>query len=199
MKSDIQVVNGLVPVPYQDKLSALLRAKEFPWTFIESANGTYIANEQVPPGHHEHVQMSHYFNNSGVTSRFYDAVRPLVLASCKAFDLDEKRIVRCKANLNLNTYKAPPGEPQFGLPHPDFAKAFGNHKSVLYYVEDSPSGTAFYDQLCDHNLMPAELTGKEVLHAFKGRAVCFDSARIHAAGLVPDLTPRFVINMIFKV
>ena len=116
------------------------------------------------------------------------------------FNVRVKKLVRSRINLMF-----PIGEvtSKYDTPHTDIypfpTKETFNHKSVVYYVNDSDGDTILFNEIA-YNGDPLINTNKKTLiqrvTPKQGRAVMFDSNRYHA-GSFPSKNIRIVLNINF--
>jgi hypothetical protein len=108
-------------------------------------------------------------------------------------DISVNKLLRVRFNMSFPMRQSVVG---YDLPHSDSTEK--NVMTFLYYVNDSDGPTTLFDQhdSVDESCLFDELTIHKKIDPKQGRAIIFDSNRLHA-GAWPSQNKRFVINATF--
>jgi Rps23 Pro-64 3,4-dihydroxylase Tpa1-like proline 4-hydroxylase len=198
----MQILENLLPRAYLNDLTTLFFSNEFPW-FYSAQTSKYIGdgrgegvilNKNVV----ETPQFTHtfYYNQDRKTSVYYEVMNPLFVIIQKELQLDLK-LVRIKANLLLQQPDYPDG--CYHTRHIDWNQdgrdiSLTNHRSVVYYVNDSDGDTVLFNECLQDN--PKELTVKHRQTPKANTAIYFNSDNYHASMSPKNTKARLVINFV---
>ena len=174
--------------------NVLLNDDYFPWFFHST---TVRTDEEIKKSTNvDSSQLTHIFYQNGkINSNYFKNVIKVLQHS--KLPLSKIDCVRIKANLNfpLNYQKNLNSVHQ--SVHIDAPE---NHKSFLYYVNDSDGDTViFNEKTMDPVLNGEELSVKKRIKSKRGRFVMFNQDYLHA-GMPPTKSDyRVVINFNFKM
>lgn len=147
--------------------------KEFPWYYVDDITHD-CGNNNVYGFYHG------IFLEGKTLSNTYNLVMPILYQMCDKNSIDIKQIIRVRVGLITRS-----GVEQYHTPHVDY---FFEHKTMLYYVNDSDGETFFFDDA-------KNITDKVLPE--KGKCVLFDGKTLHASSSPIKHNRRIVINYNF--
>jgi hypothetical protein len=184
MIKDYIILDNVIPKKYQDEIERLMLKSQFcPWYLVEDVS---YSNDTLQ---NKFTGFAHVFKNeSGVQSKLYDFLLPLVYAACEKAEFNLKDVLVSRAFLQLsNTSGINNAHIDTKIPH----------LVVLYYVNDSSGPTVLYNEkypdLDIENLDNSQLTVLTEVEPKKGRCLVFDGSRYHASS-GPEKDVRCIIN-----
>lgn len=188
MENNFFVFDNIIPQKYQNDIeNLLLKNQTCPWYMVEDM--TYSNTNDLSILSQKFIGFSHVFKNeSGVQSKVYDFLLPLVYTVCEKINYDFKSIVMARSFLQL------PNTQGTNNPHIDFKNP---HTVLLYYVNDSQGPTVLYEEqfpdIAIEEVHNKKLTIKEKIDPKKGRCVVFNGFQYHSSS-GPSHNARCVIN-----
>ena len=193
---DIIEIENLLSESYSNEIEQTLFGWDFPWgynstlSYGDNIDSKFIANDSKVKNTDGFV---HTFLWGGKKlSPYVDLVRPILWCMEQQTDIKIQEIFRIRA-VFVNKNEA------FGdfynVPHIDDEH---DHKSMIYYVNDSDGDTVLFKEQFDGSLNFNKKTEECRISPKKNKAVVFDGFRYHS-GSVPKINHRVLINFNFTV
>jgi hypothetical protein len=196
----IEVRENLISSSYQSAVFDLVSSRTFEWFF---ADRTYDTKDKERTDGDtflfSHLLSSKY-NNSN--SKYYDFVAPLILSTQDAFNINIKEIIRVKFNMTVKISDS-------SIVHPPHVDTLSDDcVSVVYYLHDSDGCTVLYDEILNSRDKEKFETGGfsnfnyriiQSVSPRKGRAVLFNSNRLHSSSTPCMSDRRMVLNCVFRI
>lgn len=195
------IIDDLIPIAFQDNLlDAIIKNARWqyaPATVIKTNEHWCVQGYDsfVDSNTIDSPQFIHNVLCNGQTESSFSKIYPIIPYVEKALGKNVKNVERIKINALAPTSNFT--ENNYNVSHVDDPTS--GKLSMVYYVNDSDGDTFLFNEQCSRDTKITELTIKQRVTPKKGRAVIFDSNRLHASSN-PIITPmRFVINFVFEV
>jgi hypothetical protein len=196
MTEDIIEIENLLPNSYCDEIQRTLFGWDFPWgynstlSYGDIIDSKFIDNDSKIKDTDGFVHT--FFWGGKKISPYADLVIPLVWFMEQQTNIEIQEIFRIRAvfvnkNETFGNF--------YNVPHIDDKH---DHKSMIYYVNDSDGDTILFKERFSGDLDFNKKTEERRISPKKNKAVVFDGLRYHA-GSVPRVNHRVLININFTV
>ena len=196
----IEVRENFISLSYQNAISNLASSKTLEWYYEDRT----MYNADIARLEDDTPQLTHALLTEGkhYRSNHYQFFYPLILSMQDTFNIVIKDVVRVKLNMTLKLSDN-------NIIHPPHVDTFQTGLvSVVYYADDYDGDTVLYNEV---------LTDKEKDEWFsyhysksrcnpivnvspkKGKAVMFDSNRLHSSSTPCLSDRRIVLNCVFQI
>jgi hypothetical protein len=188
----VDIIDDFMPVDYQQHLlAATVYNRDFPWHFLYDMSGasrpTTVDGTAIAAHQHgfQHTIIDH---NGSKDSPYEGLFMPLV----------SQIIEHYKTNIHLVRIKIGMVMPMAGggvaYPHTDYSS---EHKTLVYYVNDTDGDTVFYNEWND-GTPREEFSVERTVHPKMGRAIVFDGLQYHSTSY-PTKDVRAFVNINYKI
>lgn len=208
-------VENFFPVPYQQGLLKLVKARRFTWHYrpkLKINNSTQL--RKIFDSDHNII------NQEGFSHTFFKKDKVVCKSIINKKNLLELFINYTESNFNIKVKDPLRLTCMFSLPNESIANSnylvphidyFMPHHTLLYYVNTVDGDTVIFDDKANINESYSHLEHERLLELFddcnkksikkritpvRGKAVLFDGLHFHS-GSVPKTSERFVINFNF--
>lgn len=190
---EIQVVDNLIPVEYQNQIEDLMIGYGFDWhygpsnVYEDSTNNSgqsFIDQNTCDSYQFTHVLFHPKIN---IIGRHIKLFEPLIDALKANFDLPEYYLSRLKGNLLTNNRNFV--DEKYNFPHVDGEYS---HIALVYYVNETDGDTWIFNE--EFGTKFDKLTVKQRISPKKGRAVAFPGKYFHASSNPVKNDVRIVLN-----
>ena len=182
-------IDDFLPKFYQRSIYDSIIFEQTPWTIINDVSGA-SSNVSVPGVSILENQTGFYhvcYGDNQVYSNLFYTLRPIVDAISHYQGEPIKTLLRIKVGMFIKS-------PEVGSnsPHVDFSD---NHKTFLYYVNNSDGDTLFYNERYRKGYPVNKFTVKDRIEPVMGRAVFFDGLQYHSSSPPSVNDRRIAINI----
>lgn len=167
------ITDYVVGEKWSNEIERIFFDREFPWYYVD--NVTHENNDTSVYGFYHGI-----FNEGKVLSTTYNLIMPILYQFCDKNSININQILRVRAGLLTMS-----GVKGHHVPHVDY---YMEHKTLLYYVNDSDGETYFFNE---------KLATTDKIQPEKGKAVLFDGRILHASSSPIKNNRRIVINYNF--
>jgi hypothetical protein len=182
----MDIVDNFIPSFYQKAIHDSIVFEQTPWTIIDGVSGSN-PNVSVPGVSILKTQTGFYhvcFGDNQVYSNLFYTIRPMIDAISHFQKTPVKTLLRIKVGMFIKS-----GEIGSNSPHVDFSD---EHKTMLYYVNDSDGDTIFYNENYKTIKNSKSFSVDQKVNPVMGRAVLFDGLKFHSSS-PPFLNDRRVV------
>lgn len=193
---DIIEIENLLPASYSDEIERVLFGWDFPWgynstlSYGDVIDSKFIANDSKIKDTDGFVHT--FFWGGEVLSSYNDLIKPILHCLEQHTDIKIQEIYRIRA---VFVNKNETFGDFYNIPHVDDRI---DHKSMIYYVNDSDGDTILFKERFTGELDFSKKTEECRISPKKNKAVVFDGLRYHS-GSVPKMNHRVLININFTV
>jgi len=185
----MEVVDNFLPRFYQETIYKSIFLEQTPWTIIDEISG---ANSDVDIDGVSVLkkQTGFYhmcFGDNQVYSNLFYTIRPILDAIEHYSNKPIENLIRVRVGMFTKT-----SDLGTNSPHIDFSD---EHRSFLYYVNDSDGDTIFYNENYKTLKNKNKFTIKQKVSPVMGRAVLFDGLQYHSSSPPFINDRRVVINI----
>lgn len=193
------IIDDLLPPTFTEEILHTLTMPEFDWHYRKSIS--YGDDEKVIKEFIQNDSMilessafSHRFYYEGKKlSQYCDFIRPILYFVEDKTSIKPKNIQRMRA---VFTLKDSLNSDKYNVPHVDLPFP---HKTLIYYLNDSDSGTILFKEKYDSKtncIDTSKKTVDKIVNAKKGRILIFDGLTYHT-GVIPKSQDKILININF--
>lgn len=167
------ITDYVVGEKWANEIERIFLDREFPWYYVDDVTHQQTDNNY---GFYHGI-----FHEGRIISNTYNLIMPILYQLCDKQEIKYDNVLRVRAGLITKS-----GYVGHHAPHVDYVNL--NHKTLLYYVNDSDGDTYFFDD--DKNVVE-KITPK------KGKCILFDGNILHASSSPSKNNRRIVINFNF--
>jgi len=202
MKNDVyEIIENFLSKDEENKIENILLNPEFPWYLQKETSHLYIKENEVlvDKNTHDSPGFTHvvFDEEKGPNSQIYGQVTDILfkalnkqLGSDSLSNLNFKKLIRIKTNLTLKNLE---NKEKYHRPHIDFNF---NHKTLIYYANDTDGYTYIFDNKYDGKLQELKILDK--IKPKKGTALIFNGLYYHSSSNPVENDFRAIINYNFE-
>ena len=195
----MKVIEGLIPISYQNDIESLINSDTFPWYHQLKIANDYPDDAAVYDDKYVHLTpgLTHIVLFENNVQQLYNFFRPMIYFLEQKENIQVEKFLRIRIRRTLQAVGHT--EEMYNLPHCDLI-GVEPFKTLVYYVEDSDGDTIFFDK---YNI--GANTSKQKLNVIgrntpkKGNAVFFDGNQYHAGNNPIKYEKRTIINFDFII
>jgi hypothetical protein len=185
----MEVVDNFLPRFYQETIYKSILLEQTPWTIIDEISGA-SSDVDIDGIKVLKKQTGFYhmcFGDDQVYSNLFYTIRPILDAIEHYCNKPIESLIRVRVGMFTKS-----SESGTNSPHVDFSD---EHKSFLYYVNNSDGDTVFYNENYKNIKDGSGFSVKQKVSPVMGKAVLFDGLQYHSSSPPVLNDRRVVINI----